>query len=143
MSSDLSQARVSSWVERIGVGVGVGVGVSGLACSLPSAKIEPPQTPSSDHEQATQASAKRAGRFAKATRKAAAPGRGPTVIEAELLGEGERLRLHFSEPLASTDRVDPSDFRLSVALAYAYKMYAYAYYYDAGLVDGRAKRMDP
>jgi hypothetical protein len=60
------------------------------------------------------------------------------VIEAELLGEGEHLRLHFSEPLAPTDNVDPNDFRLSVALAYMYKTYAYAYYYDAGLVDGEA-----
>jgi hypothetical protein len=58
------------------------------------------------------------------------------VIEAELLDDGGHLRLHFSEPLAPTDGVDPNDFRISVAMAYVYKMYAYAYYYDAGLLDG-------
>ncbi|KIG14452.1 hypothetical protein DB30_06795 [Enhygromyxa salina] len=73
---------------------------------------------------------------AKAARKSAAPRQGPTLTEAELLGEGEHLRLHFSEPLAPTDRVDPNDFRLSMAMVYSYKMYAYAYYYDPGLAEG-------
>jgi hypothetical protein len=54
------------------------------------------------------------------------------VIDAELLGDGKRLRLYLSEPITPTDGVDPNDFRLSMALAYTYKIYAYAYYYDLG-----------
>jgi hypothetical protein len=131
MSTNTPRARVSSLVELLGLGV------SGLACSMPSATIELPQAPSED-QQAAQGQAKQAQRPTKTTRKAAAPGRRPTVLEAELLGEGEHLRLHFSEPLGPTDGVDPNDFRLSVAMAYAYKTYAYAYYYDPGLTYGEA-----
>lgn len=100
----------------------VGSAVALTACALPSADINtthtPAATPSRD--------------VAKAQRKSAAPRHGPTVIDAELLGDGKRLRLQLSEPVASTQGVDPNDFRLSMAMAYAYKLYAYAYYYDPG-----------
>jgi hypothetical protein len=93
-----------------------------VACALPSADISSTRTPA---EAAPRAKA-------KAQRKAAAPRRGPTVLDAELLGDGKHLRLHLSEPVTPTEGVDPNDFRLSMAMAYAYKLYAYAYYYDLG-----------
>jgi hypothetical protein len=92
------------------------------ACALPSADISTTQTTSPTPPRAQ----------AKAQRKSAAPRHGPTVLDAELLGDGKHLRLHLSEPVAPTDGVDPNDFRLSLAMAYAYKLYAYAYYYDPG-----------
>ncbi len=49
----------------------------------------------------------------------------------------DHLRLHFSEPLAPVDGVDPNDFRMSMGMAKSYLRYAYTYYYDPGeLQDG-------
>lgn len=133
MSTTASLSRAPSLVAIVGAGLGAGIGVAG--CSLPSAKIETPAPAPAPaptkHEVAAKTKA-----AAKARRKSATRGRGPTVIAAELLGDGDRLRLHFSEPLAPTRGVDPNDFRLSVALAYIYKLYAYAYYYDPGEYGG-------
>lgn len=95
-----------------------------VACALPSADISTTQTAAPVESRDKDKT--------KAQRKSAAPRRGPTVIDAELLGDGKHLRLQLSEPVAPTDGVDPNDFRLSMAMAYAYKLYAYAYYYDLG-----------
>ena len=111
--------------------VGSGIGLAG--CALPSATIEAPQATATT-KAPEPAKAERAK--AKAARKSASRGQGPSVVAAELTGDGDRLRLEFSEPLGPLDGVDPNDFRLSVALSYVYKLYAYAYYYDPGEAAG-------
>jgi hypothetical protein len=95
------------------------------ACSLPSATL---QLDSNDPAQPSPA--------AKAPppareRKPGLDRRRPEVVHAELV-TGDHLRLHFSEPLATLDGVDPNDFRLSLGMAKSYKFYAYAYYFDLG-----------
>lgn len=113
-----------------------GVGSAALAaCALPSANISTPtpaETSSTPASQPAVVSEREPTKKTKAQRKAAARGRSPTVLEAELLPDGKHLRLQLSEPVTPTDGVDPNDFRLSMAMAYAYKFYAYAYYYDLG-----------
>jgi hypothetical protein len=99
------------------------VGVTLIACSMPSTDIGT-TTPAAADKPPSKAPTR--------TRS------GPAVIDAELTGEGDRLRLRFSEPLASTEGVDPNDFRLSFAMAYTYRAYAYAYYYDLGDFDSDA-----
>jgi hypothetical protein len=101
----------------------VGSAVALTSCALPSADISTTNTPAPEQESRSKA---------KAQRKSAAPRRGPMVIDAELLADGKHLRLQLSEPVAPTDGVDPNDFRLSMAMTYAYKFDAYAYYYDLG-----------
>lgn len=100
----------------------IGSAVALVACALPSADISTTQTtaPTTPREKT------------EAQRKPTARRHRPTVLDAELLGDGKHLRLHLSEPVTPTDGVDPNDFRLSMAMAYAYKRYAYAYYYDLG-----------
>jgi hypothetical protein len=95
-----------------------------MACALPSADISTTQT--------TAPQTAPRGKTKLPQRKSAATRHAPTVLDAELLGDGKHLRLHLSEPVTPTEGVDPNDFRLSIAMAYAYKFYAYAYYYDPG-----------
>ncbi len=92
------------------------------ACALPSADN---RTTATAHTRAVTPPG-----ASEAQRKSSSPHRGPMVIDAELLGDGKHLRLYLSEPVASTEGVDPNDFRLSMALTYGYKRYSYAYYYD-------------
>jgi hypothetical protein len=103
---------------------GVGGCAAALAsCALPSADISTTQTPAASTESRSKA---------KPQRRSLARGHRPTVIDAELLPDGKHLRLHLSEPITPTEGVNPNDFRLSMAMAYAYKLYAYATYYDIG-----------
>jgi hypothetical protein len=100
--------------------VGVGPATVLAACTLPSADIS-----------TTATVAPEPGSKAE-PRKPVARNHRPTVLDAELLPDGKHLRLYLSEPVMPTDGIDPNDFRLSVAMSYAYRLYAYAYYYDLG-----------
>jgi len=105
--------------------IGVGPATLLAACALPSADIGTTATVASAPESEPPSKA-------KTPRKPVARNHRPTVLDAELLPDGKHLRLYLSEPVTSTEGVDPNDFRLSVAMAYQYRLYAYAYYYDLG-----------
>ena len=93
-----------------------------LGCRLPGASVESSTEPSSGTSQPPPVVNERQG----------PKPRGFAVVDAELAGDGVTLRLEFTRPVAPTTGVNPNDFRLSLGLSYAYKMYAYAYYYDVG-----------
>ncbi len=116
--------------------VGFGPAAMLTACALPSADISttatatatdgaPPPEPQS-----------------KPARKVGSRNLRPTVLDAELLPDGKHLRLYMSEPVTVPDGVDPNDFRLSVAMAYSYRLYAYAYYYDLGAMGEAGEMLD-
>jgi hypothetical protein len=60
----------------------------------------------------------------------------PEIVRAELAGSN-RVRIHFSEPIAALDGFDPTDFRISYLRVYLNQQTAYssAYYYDVGYLN--------